>query len=46
MSSTGQTKQALKRRIEEHKAVIWNKNMHYAIARHCIEANHGSPSSL
>lgn len=42
----GQTKRALKLRIAEHKAAIRNNNMDYAIARHYVSANHGSPASL
>lgn len=42
----GQTKRSLKLRIAEHKAAIRNKNMDYAIARHYIQANHGSCASL
>lgn len=42
----GQTKRPLKLRIAEHKAAIRNRNMDYAIARHYVQANHGSNASL
>ena len=46
MVYVGQTKRALKLRVAEHKAAIRLKNMDYAIARHYINAGHGSPASL
>ena len=42
----GQTKRALKVRIGEHKPAIRNKNLDYAMARHYVEAGHGSVASL
>lgn len=42
----GQTKRQLKIRISEHKTAIRTKNATYAMARHYMEANHGSPASL
>ena len=42
----GQTKRPLKIRIGEHKTAIRTGNLEYAMARHYIQANHGSPASL
>ena len=42
----GQTKRQLKARISEHKTAIRTKNMDYAMARHYVEAGHGSVASL
>ena len=42
----GQTKQPLKILIGEHKTAIRTGNLEYAMARHYIQANHGSPASL
>ena len=42
----GQTKRPLKVRIGEHKTAIRTKNLEYAMARHYLQANHGSPASL
>ena len=41
-----QTKRCLKLRISEHKTAIRTGNVEYAMAKHYLEANHGSPSTL
>ena len=46
MAYVGQTKRSLKIRIGEHKTAIRTGNLEYAMARHYIQANHGSPASL
>ena len=42
----GQTKRCLKVRISEHKTAIRTGNTEYAMAKHYLEAKHGSASSL
>ena len=42
----GQTKRCLKTRISEHKTAIRTGNIDYSMAKHYLEAQHGSPSSL
>lgn len=42
----GQTKRCLKIRISEHKTAIRTGNTDYAMAKHYLEAQHGSASSL
>lgn len=42
----GLRRRQLELRIAEHKAAIHTKNIAHAIARHYIQANHGSPVSL
>ena len=42
----GQTKRCLKVRISEHKTAIRTANIEYAMAKHYLEAEHGSASSL
>ncbi len=46
MHDAGQTKRPLKTQIAEHKAAICSHNMDDAIARHYVQANHGSAASL
>ena len=46
MVYVGQTKRQLKVRVAEHKAAIRSQNKDYAIARHYINAGHGSSASL
>lgn len=46
LSYVGQTKRCLKVRIAEHKTAIRTGNLDYAMAKHYVEAGHGSPASL